>query len=153
VLVRARGLIVVLARAGVVFARALDLEIGRADIGRRRRLLRAGPCRPQHRDGYPRHAHSSILSWLEAKRDDPQGELSAKERGHFLRSRSRLQKRSPDQVSSMAHTLLSTSPVGRISSRSRSSPRSVGTPEAFLGQAIHKLPSSTSAAAALESAR
>ena len=46
----------------------------------------------------------------------------------------------PAQVPSMAQTFRSTRPSGRITSRSTSSVRSVFTPEAFLGQAIHRLP-------------
>src|SRR5215472_281 len=62
---------------------------------------------------------------------------------HFLRlgrSLSRWTKRSPDQVSSTAQTLLSTKPASRPISRIRSSVRSVSTPEAFLGHAIHNPP-------------
>src|SRR5262245_55986160 len=55
---------------------------------------------------------------------------------YFFLSFLRLQKRSPDQVSSMAQTLLSTRPVGRMISRRRSSVRSVAMPDDFLGQAI-----------------
>ena len=45
--------------------------------------------------------------------------------------------RRPDQVSSIAQTLLSTRPVGSATSRTTSSDMSVGTPEDRFGQAIH----------------
>ena len=44
--------------------------------------------------------------------------------------------RSPDQVASIAHTLLSTRPSGRATSRTTSSVMSVATPELRFGQAI-----------------
>src|SRR5262249_54962269 len=56
------------------------------------------------------------------------------------RSLTRITKRSPDQVSSTAQTLLSTRPACKPISRTRSSVKSVGTPEAFLGQAIQRPP-------------
>ena len=43
----------------------------------------------------------------------------------------------------MAQTLLSTMPVGRHTSRSTSSVRSVGTPDDRLGQAIQNVPAGT----------
>ena len=46
----------------------------------------------------------------------------------------------PDQVASIAHTLTSTRPLASACSRTTSSVRSVGTPEARLGQAIHSPP-------------
>jgi hypothetical protein len=48
--------------------------------------------------------------------------------------------RSPDQVASSAHTLLSTSPRGNAAALTALSPRSVGTPDAFLDQAIRQPP-------------
>src|SRR5437016_5411479 len=44
------------------------------------------------------------------------------------------------RVSSTAQTLLSTRPVAKPISRTRSSVKSIGVPEAFLGQAIHRPP-------------
>src|SRR6185503_7940697 len=55
--------------------------------------------------------------------------------GH-LRSLRRMTSRNPDQISSTAQTLLSTRPVGSAISRITFSVMSVGTFEAFLGQAI-----------------
>jgi hypothetical protein len=46
--------------------------------------------------------------------------------------------RNPDQVSSIAHTLLSTSPVGNATARMTSSVMSVATPDDFFGHAIHR---------------
>src|SRR6266508_3226412 len=46
----------------------------------------------------------------------------------------------PDQTSSTAHTLTSTTPSGSASSRIPSSVRSVGTPDDFFGHAIHSAP-------------
>jgi hypothetical protein len=45
----------------------------------------------------------------------------------------------------MAHTLLSTNPVGRATSRTVFSVMSVARPDARLGQAIHRPPSTSSA--------
>src|SRR2546427_568356 len=59
----------------------------------------------------------------------------------------RITKRSPDHVSSIAQTLLSTRPSGRPTSRSASSVRSLSTPELFLGQAIQSAPAGSSARA------
>ena len=53
----------------------------------------------------------------------------------------RTTNRRPLQVSSMAHTLLSTRPVGRNSSRMVSSVISVSTPELFFGHATQIAPS------------
>src|SRR5229473_1510852 len=53
---------------------------------------------------------------------------------HHLFS-SRMTNRSPDHVSSIAHTLLSTRPVGRATNRITSSVISVGTFDDFFGQA------------------
>ena len=53
---------------------------------------------------------------------------------------------SPLQVSSMAHTLTSTHPVGRRSSRKASSVRSVGTPLERFGHATQTTPSGPTAA-------
>src|ERR1700687_5895913 len=53
---------------------------------------------------------------------------------HHLFS-SRMTNRSPDHVSSIAHTLLSTRPVGRATNRMKSAVISVGTFDAFFGQA------------------
>src|SRR5215813_12134274 len=49
-------------------------------------------------------------------------------------------RRSPDQTSSIAQTLLSTRPVGRATSRTTSSVMSVGTLAARFGQATHSPP-------------
>src|SRR5262245_34473715 len=65
---------------------------------------------------------------------------SRKEGCYFFRSRRRKTKRSPDQVSSMAQTLLSTRPAVSPTSRMTSSVRSLETPDARLGQAIHSPP-------------
>src|ERR1700739_3581751 len=48
---------------------------------------------------------------------------------------------SPDQVSSMAQTLMSTRPSGNARSRTTTSLRSVATPEAFFGQDTQIMPS------------
>ncbi len=49
-------------------------------------------------------------------------------------------RRRPDQTSSIAHTLLSTSPVGRATSRTTSSVTSVTTLDERFGQAIQRPP-------------
>src|SRR5205814_10067137 len=64
----------------------------------------------------------------------------------FVRSARRTTKRRPDQVSSMAQTLLSTRPVSRPRPRTSASPRSVATPEDLLGQASQRPPSGSSRA-------
>ena len=63
------------------------------------------------------------------------------------RSRRRYTKRNPDHVSSTAHTLLSTRPCARPTSRTTFSVRSVATPAVFFGQAIHKPPAGSTARA------
>src|SRR5260370_10280934 len=67
--------------------------------------------------------------------------------GKFLgRAFSRITNFSPDHVSSIAQTFTSTSPKPSPVSRTRFSFRSVGLPEAFLGQAIHNMPAEASLA-------
>jgi glutamate/tyrosine decarboxylase-like PLP-dependent enzyme len=56
--------------------------------------------------------------------------------------------RSPENTSLIAQILLSTSPASSPIRRTTPSSRSVATPDAFLGQAIHKLPAGASLAAA-----
>ena len=63
------------------------------------------------------------------------------------RSRSRHTKRRPDQVASIAQTLLSTRPCARPNSRTTFSFSSVATPELRLGQATQSPPAGCSAAA------
>src|SRR3569623_3708560 len=53
------------------------------------------------------------------------------------RSARRITRRSPDQVSSIAQTLLSTRPVGSATSRTTCSCTSVGSFDAAVGHAIH----------------
>src|SRR5262249_30275760 len=60
------------------------------------------------------------------------------------RSASRMTNFRPYHVSSIAHTFTSTNPKARPILRTTSSVRSVGLPEAFLGQAIHNMPFATS---------
>src|SRR5262249_18028249 len=74
---------------------------------------------------------------------------SEKEGSYVFRSRRRKTKRRPDQVSSMAQTLLSTRPEARPTSRTTSSVRSVGTPDARLGHATQSPPDVWSCPAAL----
>ncbi len=52
----------------------------------------------------------------------------------------RRMNRSPLQVASIAQTLLSTSPEARPMPRTRSSVKSVATPDAFFGHAIQSPP-------------
>ena len=56
----------------------------------------------------------------------------------FPRSATTMTSRRPDQVSSIAQTLLSTNERSSAIRRTTSSVRSVSTPEARLGQAIHR---------------
>jgi S1-C subfamily serine protease len=56
----------------------------------------------------------------------------------------RMTKRNPEYVSSIAHTLLSTSPVARPTFWTTSNERSVSTPDAFFGHATHTPPASAS---------
>jgi len=58
----------------------------------------------------------------------------------------RITRRSPDHVSSIAQTLLSTRPFASATSRTMFSVISVSTPELFLGQATHSAPAGSSAA-------
>src|SRR6185312_8549578 len=69
----------------------------------------------------------------------------------FGRFSTRTTRRSPLHVSSMAQTLLSTSPVGSATSRTAFSVMSVATPDAFLGHAIHSPPAGCRRAATLAS--
>src|SRR6202171_5037792 len=62
------------------------------------------------------------------------------EREEHQRSTRRTTKRSPDQVSSTAQTLLSTRPWARPYSRTTPSDKAVATPAVFLGQATHRPP-------------
>src|SRR5262249_5147145 len=66
-----------------------------------------------------------------AVRDHDHGQLLSVTRMTFL---------TPDQTSSIAHTLTSTRPCPRTCSRTTLSVRSVGTPEARFGQATHSAP-------------
>ncbi len=70
----------------------------------------------------------------------PAPDYRAREPFCFGRSASRKTKRSPDQVSSTAHTLLSTSPCASPTSRTMLSRRSVATPAVRFGHAIHSPP-------------
>src|SRR5438477_5235347 len=60
-------------------------------------------------------------------------ECQVKIAGLLGRSWRRMTKRRPDQVSSIAQTLLSTSPASRPTARITSSVKSVATPDAFFG--------------------
>ena len=59
---------------------------------------------------------------------------------HAVGARVATPTRRPDQVSSMAHTLLSTRPSGSATSRTTPSCMVVSSPEARLGQATHRPP-------------
>src|SRR4029077_17695366 len=64
--------------------------------------------------------------------------------GGYRRFSLRQTTRRPDQMSVTAHTLLSTRPSGRNTSRTVSSVMSVGTFGAFFGPQIHSPPSTSS---------
>src|SRR6185369_8084958 len=77
--------------------------------------------------------------------DAPEGGIDLHECSarHVSRSATRTTSRSPDHVSSTAHTLLSTRPSDRACLRITSSVTSVFTPDAFFGQATQRPPSAS----------
>src|SRR6187551_500381 len=73
-----------------------------------------------------------------------------------MRTRSYLRRRvnrRPDQVSSIAQTLVSTMPAAKATSRITSPVRSDSVPAERFGQAIQRVPSPTALATAFEAAR
>lgn len=115
--------------------------------------------RPEHRSAGPSRGHQggprSPWPWQRRRRPWPgpcrRADRPRPPRPH--RSASRMTNFSPDQVSSIAHTLTSTRPLARPNSRTTPSPRSVTIPDDRLGQHTQIIPAVVCRAAAASNRR